>query len=77
MSKATILKKSLEIFNPNIFTGVVGKVRKKNLPKEEGIDGGEKKGACSGPAGAGAQTWVLLRARWESPATCHWSFLDK
>ena len=35
-----------EYNNPNLTTGLVGKVRKKNyLPKEEGREGGEKKRA--------------------------------
>ena len=29
--------------NPNTFVGLVGKVRKNYLPKEEGREGGEKK----------------------------------
>ena len=41
-------------FNPNTFTGLVGKVRKNYLPKEEGREGGEKS-ARSEPAGAGAE----------------------
>ena len=38
----------LSWFNPNLttgFTGLVGKVRKNYLPKEEGREGGEKKRA--------------------------------
>ena len=31
--------------NPNTFAGLVGKVRKNYLPKEEGREGGEKKHA--------------------------------
>ena len=38
----------MPIHNPNTFTGVVGKVRKKNLPKEEGRkEGWRKKKACA------------------------------
>ena len=44
--------------NPNLttgFTGLVGKVRKKNyLPKEEGRDGGEKKRAQRARRGQGS-----------------------
>ena len=51
--------------NPNTFVGLVGKVQKKNyLPKEEGREGGEK----SAPAGPGARTRDLPRARRGSPA---------
>ena len=32
-------------FNPNTFAGLVGKVRKNYLRKEEGREGGEKKHA--------------------------------
>ena len=32
-------------FNPKTFAGLVGKVRKNYLPKEEGREGGEKKRA--------------------------------
>ena len=31
--------------NPNTFAGLVGKVQKNYLPKEEGREGGEKKHA--------------------------------
>ena len=33
------------ILNPNVPAGLLGTVRKKNLPKEEGKEGGEKKRA--------------------------------
>ena len=36
------------LFNPNTFAGLVGKVRKNYLRKEEGREGGEKK--CTQPA---------------------------
>ena len=32
----------LEWINPNIFAGLVGKVQKNYLPKEEGREGGKK-----------------------------------
>ena len=61
--------------NPNTFAGLVGKVRK-NLPKEEGREGGEKS-ARSAPAGPGARTWDLSRARRGSPAARQRGCLDK
>ena len=63
------------LFNPNTFTGVVGKVRKNYLPKEE--ERVEKKNAHSVPTGAGARTKDLPRARRGSPAAHHGSCLDK
>ena len=53
--------------NPNTFVGLVGKVRKNYLPKEEGREGGEKS-ACSTPARPGARTRDLSRARGGSGA---------
>ena len=50
--------------------GRVGKVRKNYLPKEEGREGGEKS-ARSAPAGPGARTRDLPRARRGSPAARH------
>ena len=44
------------------FAGLVGKVQKNYLPKEEGREGGEKS-TCSVPAGPGARTRDLPRAR--------------
>ena len=57
--------------NPNTFAGLVGKVQ-----KEEGREGGEKS-TRSVPAGAGARTWDLPRARRGSPAARHGGCLDK
>ena len=37
------------VFNSNTFAGLVGKVRKKYLPEEEGRGGGER-GPNPGPA---------------------------
>ena len=37
---------SLVFYNPNTFVGLVGKVQKYYLPKEEGREGGEKKRAA-------------------------------
>ena len=45
--------------NPNTFVGLVGKVRKNYLPKEEGREGGEKK--CA---------WSARRARGSNPGAC-------
>ena len=49
--------------------GLVGKVRKNYLPKEEGREGGEKKRA--------QRARGLPRARRESPAARHGGCLDK
>ena len=49
--------------NPNTFAGLVGKVRKNYLRKEEGREG--------------ARTRDLLRARRGSPAARHGGCLDK
>ena len=51
----------------NTFAGLVGKVRKSYLRKEEGREAGEKS-ARSAPAGPGARTWDLPRARRGSSA---------
>ena len=66
------------IFNPNTFAGLVGKVQKKLSP-EGGRKGGrgEKKSARSAPAGPGARTRDLPRARRGSPAARHGGCLDK
>ena len=56
------LMDELRCFNPNLttgFTGLVGKVRKNYLPKEEGREGGEKKRAQR-----------ARRARGSNPGTC-------
>ena len=63
-------------FNPNTFAGLVGKVRKNYLPKEEGREGGEKS-AHSAPAGPGPRTRDLPRARRGSPAARQGGCLDK
>ena len=47
-----------------------------DLPKDKGREGGEKS-ACSAPAGAGARTQDLPRARRGSPAARHGGCLDK
>ena len=62
--------------NPNTFAGLVGKVRKKTLRKEEGREGGEKS-ACSAPTGPGARTRDLRPARRGSPAARQGGCLDK
>ena len=65
------------IINPNLttgFTGLVGKVRKKRRRKEGRV---EKKSARSTPAGPGARTRDLPRARRGSPAARHGGCLDK
>ena len=62
--------------NPNTFVGLVGKVRKKYLPKEEGREGGEKS-AHSAPAGPGARTRDLPHARRGSGAARQGGCLDK
>ena len=66
----------LNSYNPNTFVGLVGKVQKNYLPKEEGREGGEKS-ARSAPAGPGAWTRNLPRARQGSPAARHGGCLDK
>ena len=63
-----------ELFNPNL-TGLVGKVRRNYLPKEEGRV--EKNSVCRAPTGPRARTRDLLRARRGSPAARHGSCLDK
>ena len=63
-------------FNPNTTVGLVGKVQKNYLPKEEGREGGEKR-ARSALTGTGAQTRDLPRARPGSPAAGHGGCLDK
>ena len=64
------------IYNPNLPAGLVGKVRKIYLPKEEGREGGEKS-VCSAPAGPRARTRDLPHARRGSPAARHGGCLDK
>ena len=59
--------------NPNTFAGLVGKVRRKLSP-EGGRKGGWRKSA---PAGPGAQTRDLPRARQGSPAARQGGYLDK
>ena len=66
----------LSLFNPNTFAGLVVKVQKNYLPKEEGREGGEKS-VCGAPVGAGAQTQDLPRARRGSPAAHQGGCLDK
>ena len=41
--------------NPNTFAGLVGKVRKNYLPKEEGREGGGKKARAARPPGRGLE----------------------
>ena len=60
--------------NPNTFAGVGGEGAKKLSP--EGSEGGEKS-ARSAPAGPGARTWDLPRARRGSPAARQGGCLDK
>ena len=60
----------------NTFAGLVGKVRKNYLPKEEGREGGEKS-VRSAPAGPGARTRDLPRAMRGSPAAHQGGCLDK
>ena len=56
--------KQSKCHNPNTFAGLVGKVRKNYLPKEEGrVE--KKAGALAGPE---AQTRDLPRSRRGSPA---------
>ena len=62
------------LFNPNTFAGLVGKVRKRLSP--EGGRKGEKS-AHSAPAGPGARTRDLPRARRGSPAARQGGCLDK
>ena len=62
--------------NPNLTTGLVGKVRKNCLPKEEGREGAGKKRAQRARR-ARARTWDLPRARGGSPAARHGGCLDK
>ena len=61
-------------FNPNTFAGLVEKVRKKS--PEGGREGGEKS-VRSAPAGPGARTRDLPRARQGSPAAHQGGCLDK
>ena len=63
--------------NPNTFAGLVGKVRKKLSPEGGRKGGGRKKSARSAPAGPGARTRDLPRARRGSPAARHGGCLDK
>ena len=60
--------------NPNTFAGLVGKVRKKLSPEGGRV---EKKIARSAPAGPGAWTRDLPRARRGSPAARQGGCLDK
>ena len=41
---------------PNTFAGLVGKVQKNYVPKEEGKEGGEKKRAQLAPGGRGSNS---------------------
>ena len=67
----------LVVYNkPNTFAGLVGKVRKNYLRKEEGREGREKS-VRSAPAGPGARTRDLPRARRGSPAARQGGCLDK
>ena len=66
--------------NPNLttgFTGLVGKVRKKTISRRRKEGRVEKKSARSAPAGPGARTRDLPRARRGSPAARHGGCLDK
>ena len=65
-----------KLINPNTFVGLVGKVRKNYLPKEEGREGGEKKRAQRARR-AGARTRDLPRARRGSGAARQGGCLDK
>ena len=60
--------------NPNTFAGLVGKVQKNYLRPEGRV---EKKRARSAPAGPGAWTRDLPRARRGSPAARQGGCLDK
>ena len=62
--------------NPNTFAGLVGKVQKK-LSQEGGRKGGGEKSVHSAPAGPGARTRDLPRARRGSPAARQGGCLDK
>ena len=63
-------KIKLTTFNPNTFVGLVGKVQKNFLPKEERREDKEKKRAQRTRRAQGS-TWDLLRARRGSPAARH------
>ena len=71
------LHTSLIHHNPNTFVGLVGKVRKKTISGRRKEGRGEKKRVRSAPAGPGARTRDLPRARWGSPAARHGGCLDK
>ena len=62
--------------NPNTFVGLVGKVRIKLSP-EGGRKGGWRKKARTAPAGSGARTRDLPRARRGSGAARQGGCLDK
>ena len=59
-----------------LLRGWWGRCEKNYLRKEEGREGGEKS-ARSAPAGPGARTRDLPRARRGSPAARHGGCLDK
>ena len=67
-------------FNPNLttgFTGLVGKVQKKTISQRRKEGRVEKKSGRAAPAGPGARTRDLPRARRGSPAARHGGCLDK
>ena len=63
--------------NPNLTTGLVGKVRKKTISRRRKEGRVEKKSARGAPAGPGARTRDLSRARRGSLAARHGGCLDK
>ena len=73
----TIIPKFDKCDNPNTFVGLVGKVRKKTISRRGKEGRVEKKSARSAPAGPGARTRDLPRARRGSPAARHGGCLDK
>ena len=65
------------LVNPNTFAGLVGKVQKKTISRRRKEGRVEKKTARSVPAGPGARTRDLPRARQGSPAARQGGCLDK
>ena len=63
--------------NPNTFAGLLGKVRKKTISRRRKEGRVEKKSERSAPAGPGARTRHLPRARRGSPAARQGGRLDK
>ena len=67
----------VSVFYPNTYAGLVGKVKKKTICRRRKEGRVEKNSVCSAPAGPGARTRDLLRARRGSPTAPQGGCSDK